>query len=563
MKKIAIFMLLLFLTAFAEDYVVVNSMDGRDVLSGVFYANVKDLPVKFMPVTAESSIFAKKIGSNHDILLIQGAKPASTFIGTELQNRNNSLTLYSSADGGATNLDLANKSGAKKFIIVDSAYSDSALSVLPYAAMTDAYVILANRNNIGKVKDIVKDAENITIYGLVDSDVKKGLAAYNPQIIGKGEDKFEDNVIIVNKTMSEFSLPSLIMIDGASLEEGVAEGKQPILLSGKLTPQPTYNFIKTKVRNDELKSVLLIGNDLVVPAYDLRDNIEKDFEKEGLNKTFGIMVKFAQVVPSAGTGVLVLDTFTMPAYKPDLEIKEIVYNNKTRKLMASVENIGEGAAYYTMEIRVKVDGSDYQIFGTNATTLIERGNQDGSEYSLDLSSVAEGNVTAVALVKYGSSKKSLETFVSKQGPLTTISYSDTSNVTVQSAKYDRDRGSVMVTMKNSDNETAYAFSKIRLLLAGSPTNVSSAAIRTISAGSLIVEEFPLDLSDSDLEENQNITVFVDYGGRKGFLVKHAAYIVSLEDTGGFPLLLLVGIIALVLIAAISYYLMGKKTKKKR
>ncbi|MDD5171463.1 MAG: hypothetical protein PHF60_00310 [Candidatus ainarchaeum sp.] len=560
---IALFMLALILTAYAEDFVAINSNDGRDVLSGIFYANAMGLPVKFMPLPGgNADVFAAKVGSNHDILLIQGSTPISSFVESNLKNKNNTVTVYTSTDASATNLDLAKRSGATSFIIVDSSYSDSALSVLPYAALTKSYVILANSNNIASVKETVKDADKIIIFGLVDQEVKDELAEFNPEILGKGEDKYEDNIIMVKKTMDEFSLKSPLVVDGTFIEEGMAEGKQPILLTGRLVPQGTYDFIKQYVRDGKLTGVMLVGNDLVVPIYDMRERMVNEFKAEGLNKTFGITVKFAQVVPSAGTSVLVLDTFSMPAYQPSLEVTEIIYNKDNNKVMVSVGNIGEGSAYYAVEVRIKVNGQDYKLLGSNETKLIERGEQAGSEYPLDLSGVSEGSVTATVIVKYGSSKKSLEEYTTKEGPLTSVSYTDTSNVTVKYVKYDADKKSVLVTLQNLGNGPAYLFTKLSLNIGGVPTNISSSGTKTLERGSMMVEEFPLEISQADLDANKEVTVYVDYGGREGFLMKKAAYIVPLETQ--FPLLLLLGgIVLLVLLAVAAYYMLGRKGKEKK
>lgn len=571
MRKFAIFMILLLAASFAEDYVVINSMDGRDVLSGVFYANVMDLPVKFMPVPGGSAdLMAAKIGGNHDILLIQGAMPVSSFVETNLVSKNNAVELYTSADGGVANLDLAKRSGATNFIIVDSAFSDSALSVLPYAALTNSYVIFANEDNVNEVTDIVKNADKVSIYGYVDSEVEDALQQYSPTVLGAGEDKFDDNIDIVDKVMTDFDKDSAIVVDGTFIEEAMATGDQPILFTGSIVPQATYNFIKQKARSGELTTVLLIGNQLVVPIYDMREKMELEFKEEGLNKTFGIVVKFAQVVPSAGTGVLVLDTFPLPAYQPQLEIKDIFYNDQNGKVMVSVDNVGQGPAYFTQEVRIRVDGSDYELMGTDQVQLIERGEQLGMEYDLDLSGVPEGNVTALVLVKFGSSKKSLEKFVSSEGPLATISFVDMSNVSVQSARYNNDQQIVRVTMRNNGDETAYVFSKLKLLIGGAPATISSPDTREIEAGSLIVEEFPLELSEEDLQANQNVSVLIDYGAREGFLLKKAEYVVPLEgDTGDLMFIFIIvgALLLLVVLIAAAYYLMkGQKEpvqKKKR
>jgi len=561
--KYALIMLALLLVAHAEDMVVINSFDGRDVLSGVFYANVIGVPVKFMPSQgADDDLFSAKIGSGHDILLIQSANtPVSGFVENNLKTKNK-VELYSSSDGGITNLALAKRSGATSFIIVESAYSDSALSVISYAKLTKSYVILADKDNAAQMKELVH-GKKVTVFGLVDKDVTAALADENPQFIGKGEDKYEDNVAMVSRTLSELNINRMIISEGTSLEESMTVGDQPILFSGRLVPQPTYDFIKQSVRDGKLVQVMLIGNDLVVPIYDMRERMKKEFAGEGLNKTFGIIVKFAQIIPSAGSSALVLDTFKMPAYQPLLNVTDVVYNKQSGKVMVTLDNIGEGPAYYTLEFRVKANGQDIKAFPVGDPVLISRGEQKGLEYQVDLSGITEGSVTYVVIAKYGPSKKSLEEFISTEGPLATINYVDKSNISVQFARYDREKKVLRVTIRNDGDAQAFVFPKLTLVMQGAQTTISAPSARAVDPASMAVEEFPLELSDADLSANKNVTVTVDYGGRQGFLVKHIMYIMPLEDSGGLPLpLMLAAVIIVIAIAAVAYYLFRGGSKKR-
>jgi len=565
---IFLFMLSLVVVASAEDYVAINSMDGRDVLSGIFYANVKGLPVRFMPVPGgDAELFTLKTGGNHSILLIQSADvPISGFLQADLQSKNNTVELYPSSDGGATNLDLAQRSGATSFIVVDSAYSDGAISVLPYAAQTKSYVMLANKNNIAQVKAIVQ-GKKVMIYGLVDQEVRDSLASLNPETVGTGDDKYEDNVAIVKKTMDEFGINRVIIADGTFLEQGMVKGDLPVLLTGKLVPQPTYDFVKQEVLDGKLTGVMLLGNDLVVPIYDMRERIKAELAAQGLNKTLGITVKFGQAMPSAGTGVMGLDMFQMPAYQPKLDIGEVGYNSQSKSVMVRVDNTGDGSAYYSIEVRIKVDGNDYKVFSANGTNRIDRGEQNGVQYPIDLSGVKEGNVTALVLIKYGSSRSSLESFSSKEGPLTSISYTDNSDVAVQAARYDSTKQSVLVTIKNNANQPAYIFTRLGLTMSGAATNITGPGAESIDPGSLLVVEFPLQLSQADLAANKNVMVYLDYGARQGFLNKHGQYPVTLEEAaaaGGFPILIVAGLavlVILVIVAVAAFFLMRKPQKK--
>ncbi len=567
MRKIAIFMIMLLLVSHAENFVAINSVDGRDVLSGIYYANVKGLPVKFMPDTGDSAIFAAKVGSGHDIMLIQSEVPVSSFVESDLEAKNNTVEVYLSMDGGETNLDLAERSGATKFIIVDSAFSDSAISVLPYAAKTKAFVLHANKDNAQEIAEAVSGAESLMVYGYIDQAVEDAIAQYNPEHIGKGEDKFEDNVEMVERTLQEFPSETLVIVDGTALEESMALGEYPTLLAGRLVPQVTYDYLKSLVANDEITTVLLLGNELVVPIYDTREKMEQEFLAEGSSKTFSVVVKFAQVLPSEGTGVLVLDTFPMPAYKPALDIVEVFYNSEAKQVMVSLDNVGEGHAYYILETRVLVDGVDFEVFGGEETQLIERGAQVPISYDFDISEVPSGEVTAVVVVRFGSSKTSLEEFISEEGPLASVAYQDKSDVMVQSARYDDSEDILSVTIKNNADESAYVFSKVRVVLDGTPSNVT-ADTRMIEGSSLAVVEFPLELTDEDLEANKEVSVFLDYGAREGFLMKKAEFLVDLQREGG-DMLLLIGIVAFLAVGVIAaaavglYLLKGKKKKAGR
>ena len=121
---------------FGYDAVIINSADGRDVLSGVFYANAVGIPAYFLTSGGGGlDTLIAKVGENRSVFLIQSRDaPLSAFLQAELLQGGNTLYTYTSTDGGLPNLDMARKSGASTFVVVDTAYSDGALSALPFAA---------------------------------------------------------------------------------------------------------------------------------------------------------------------------------------------------------------------------------------------------------------------------------------------------------------------------------------------------------------------------------------------------------------------------------------------
>jgi len=183
--------------------------------------------------------------------------------------------------------------------------------------------------------------------------------------------------------------------------------------------------------------------------------------------------------------------------------------------------------------------------------------------------VQEGAVSATALVKYGSSKKSLEGFATSEGKLTAIAYADESNVSVRLAKYDREKQQLSITVKNNGEQAAYFFPRLAFIdESGSQVKVSGPSIREIEPSSLFIEEFPLQLSDAQMGLNKEIQVSVDYGGRRGFLLKNATYVVPLESSsqGNIgqlqPMLFgaAVAFVAFVLLLAAYSFIIKKRNK---
>jgi len=562
MRKLALFVLILFAISCAENYVVVNSMDGRDVLSGIFYANVKGYPVSFMgyPGSSEARL-AVKVGEDRDILLIQSEKtPVSTFVRDALEINGNTIQLYNSVDGGETNLDLAVKSGAKKFIIVESAFSDGAFSAMPYAALSGSYVIFTNEENAGRVKEIVSDADEIIIYGYVDSAVKERLADLNSTIIGKGEDRYEDNTLMVGKTMEEYGIKSVIMTEGTFIEDGMINSRLPILFSGRVVPSVTYDFVKGKVKNDELNTVYLIGGTQITNAVrNMREQIKHELNAEGINQSFGIWLRFAQLVPGE-TGMVVLDTFPLPAYIPRLEITEVVYNTATENVMITIENIGDGPAFYQTEVHILVNGEEYLVLGDEEPSLLEYKDIAGAQYGLDLSEIEEGNITVVAIVKYGSSKNALEEYDDYIGGLVEIEYVDHSNVSAKEVRYDSSRKTLYLSVKNNKEEIAYVSPDVTVVMDGEPTTIKGPYNEPVEGNSIIVVDFPVELSDEDLAANEEVTAHLKYGGRPGFLTKESSVVLPLQREGMNVLLILL-IALIVLLILLAAYLFWKNRKK--
>ncbi len=567
MKKIFLALIILSVLLFSENYVVVNSKDGRDVLSAVFYANVKDLPVKFLPITGSPDILAAKVGDNKDVLLVESSDlPVSGSLESKLRSgEGNTVTVMKSTDAALFNLELARKSGATKFILVDSAFSDNALSALPYAARINAYVLFTNKANAEEVKNVVQNADELIVLGYVDEEVKQAVAQFNPEYLGTGEDRFEDNIAIVDRFLSEFDVKQVWVVSGSFIEEGMVEGSFPILYSGQLTPKVTYDYLKQSTIDDKIRVYVLVGNELVTPFHDTRERIETELLSEGVDKTYGIIVKFAQAVSDYHATPSGLDMFPLPVYVPSLNISSISYNSATQKLELILDNLGDGPAFFSSEIMAKINGQDYSFLKDEEVLSVARGASYGVSYDFTFPSVDEGTVTVEATTFYGPSRQSLEQFAQYEGALGEIVFTDSSDLEAMSARYDKAGKLLQVTLKNPGTEPVYVSTETELYLQGSSTKIKSDKVVQIAPGSIYVSEIPVELSDEDLaatmQNLEGVQVYATFGSREAFLVKSKVFQLPVQagqPQGDLLVPILIILAVMVAIAVAAFFFLRRK-----
>jgi hypothetical protein len=569
-KLLLLLAIIAFSAVFAENYVVINSKSGLDVLSGIYYANSIGESAKFMPYNGNVQLTAAKVGSGKDILLIQSANtPVTTFLQGEIE-KVNTVTVYATTDDGLkTNLDLAERSGVNKFIIIDPSFGQNAISVLSYAKRTGSYVIFAYSGNIDDVVSFLDGKANpqITVFGYVDSATKEKLAKYTPSTIGKGEDKYEDNVAIVSKEIAEYDVTQAIMADGTYIEEGMVDGVFPVVLVSPIVSDYTYNFVLENARSKTLNYYTLVGSNLVNPTYDLKKKVQAQLLSEGKNLTIGVVVKFGQSVPG-NQGVYPLDMFPVPFYSIGLSIDSLKYNKASGKVELTITSTAEGPEYYQSEIHVKQDGADLKVLGDSGPSVLERGETRGLQYDYTLPSLEQGNITADVVVRFGETAKSLTSFTAKTANLVTYTFTDTSNLDVTGASYNT--GNLRINIKNVGDQDALVQTAVDLVVGGSKTTVKSDAIEKVTTGSITVVTIPIELSAADIEANKDVTVKLTYGARSGFMEKTKEATVPLQvpkvegPKGIDPLMIALIILLVILIIVVVYFATRKsKDEKKR
>ena len=205
--------------AFAQDFdpdrIITNSEDWRDVYSIMQYGVLTKTQTNFLVSSRHATLLTNQIPKEEQILVF-GSEDVPFVVGYEslLKGKGYDAEESQFAD---VNLDVARElSGINNFIIVDDSYGYNAISVAPYAAISNSYVLFADRDNVNDVEDFLDDVgvNELLIYGQVDREVTATLEKFSPEIINKEGDRFENNVEIVKKYRERNAAKQVILTNG-------------------------------------------------------------------------------------------------------------------------------------------------------------------------------------------------------------------------------------------------------------------------------------------------------------------------------------------------------------
>ncbi len=558
----AFVLLMLIGTACAEDYVVSNSAHGIDVISAITYANAKDIPFDFLnsPLGAARAIL--KVGSDKDVTVLQSVDNAyAQNLVRELEKKGNDVEVVeSSADVLATNLQLAEMSGARNFIVIDTAFGYNAVSTIPYAAITDSFIIMADQDNAEEVGALISRMDPISVlqYGFLEDEVKAELSDYLTETIDTG-DKYQDSIELVKRYKAKQETKQVVMADGSMLEFGMAKGDDPVLLISDVVPESVYDYVK----GSDINTIILIGGDLVPGV----DNMRQRLENEG--KEISVFVKFGQTTPGIDAGVQALDIFPLASYPLDLGISSVTYNEAEKVLEVVYSNKVDAVAFVSADIFIEINGEVVRSIGDEEPVEIPRGSERGVQYSLDLSEFEveeDTDIYARVLAQYGATRENLEKVAASYALVASISVEDESELDVTRLHYDPSSNQLSLGIKNIGPVDAYFLPSFELDMDEGPREFSRDVTQTLGAGrSKDIIFSGLELSGSEIEQNAEIDVHVDYGSREAFLTKSLDKTVELEaeveEERAAPADYTLLIVVLVVVICILLLLIVRKGKK--
>ncbi|MEM4335973.1 MAG: hypothetical protein QXY61_03135 [Candidatus Anstonellales archaeon] len=546
-----IFLFFMLISCMVNSVVVINSFDGRDVVSGVYYAHVVGDTVRFVPQTGDVTTTVKKIGSGNSVFLIESKNnPVYSGLDVLLINNGNGVEAYKSEDPYKTNVELAKKSGAKNFILISPSYGYSAVSVLPYAKLKKAYLLFATKDNFNSLRDVLEDAESIMVYGYVDEEVEKELEGMGKRYekINTG-DKYTDNIEIVKKYFSlNPSKKQAILTDGNFLEDTIIAGDDPIIFISMIVPDNTYKFIKNEVEGGQLSVGLVIGEEYAQPAYNLKKRINNEL---GENK-LSVLVKMGQSVPALGEQLLPLDIFVLPGPIVSLSIKEANYNDNTKAIELVYRNDGNALGYFKSSSFVYVGGKYLATVGDSEPVGIKPGEERGVRYSLEIPPEMEGDIVLNSTVIYGASSKTFDNGFSVVLNAGRIRYEDLSSLMVEEAVYDPTEDELTAKVRNNGNTNAYFVFSAEYSENGAKTTIEDDNVYGLKVG----EGKVLKISNLLIKDpkKSGMKVRIRYGERAAFLDKTAEK--EVEIRGGIPIWLI--LLALIILGIIAYFVLRRK-----
>ncbi|NYZ76764.1 hypothetical protein H0O02_00420 [Candidatus Micrarchaeota archaeon] len=553
MKRLFLFLLL---APLCFSTAVVNSLDGRDVVSTIYYAAVTGETVVFVPPASDGQIAYGKIGTGQDILLVQSAaSPVITGMADGLRNGGNTVEMLVSEEPYETNLALAERSGAKKFVLVDPVYGYNAVSALAYAKLNSMYLIFVDKSNMEAVVSFLKgkNPQDILVYGYVDNEVKTSMAgnSLGYREINNG-DKFDDNIELAGLYFqANPSKKQVILSDGNAFEDTLIAGDDPAILISPIVPTATYNYMKQEAGNGQIGVAMVVDTEYAQTAYDMKESINRELGSEKLH----VLVKFGQSI--AGMGMVDVEFFPVPGPVAGLEIGNVEYNTNSNELEVTYENTGNALEYVKSRIIVFVDGNYAGTVGEEEPVAIGRGERIGIGYPVDVES---GEITANITSFYGSSKKYTENGLQGVFNAGRVEFSDRSMLGITEFTEDRETNDILVTFTNGGNITAYFRPDATITVQGTSTKIKDENTYELAAGEGRIVKFP-----GIAKSGSAIVAGADYGSREAFLEKRVEKEYTPAPAGlGFPLdsSLLYIIVILALIGAVGY-LVWDKTRAKR
>ncbi len=535
-----------FISAADFNHVISNSENWQDVYSTMHYANLQGIESDFLTSVNHGPLLLNGISKTKSIQVITSKdKPyvfnyPSTIISKGFQDSEE-------IEVEEANIELIEElEDIENFIIVSDAYGYDAIAVAPYALLTNSWVFLVNSRNINDIDQILsnRNLKKVITYGYLDREIRDTIEKYNPETINTG-DKFENNIEIVKEFLRLDNTKQVLLTNGEFLEKEIMGGREPILFTGN---ENVPEKIKEYLKNSEIEIGVLIGNDLMSAATNIR-------RSTGIS----VMVKFARGARSKTDGVSAvegLDLFPVPIPVLDLEIESIKYNTMMNQLEVTYKSNSNIPMYFKGTITITADGETTRL-GDSDPIFIAPGGYKTAIYSLELDNY--NDLKANIYTVFGETESSLDYVLQEDITIDTVDIIDRCEIEIENVKYNKQSKEFSINIKNRADVSCWISLEIEDLDIGYEEKTigtpEATKISKKSSRKIIIQE---ELLEEDFEDNAFVDVVAHYGERQTSLIKVLEGRFELKITALTALTYLIIIVILIIIVLLFLYRKAKK-----
>jgi len=517
-KGLIIFIVLFFLqNVYAQEFnhVISNSEDWRDVYSSMLYATLSGAGSDFLVNTRHGPILLNDISKNRDIRVITSNDLPYVFNYPDMI-RSQGFADVDEIVVDSANLELIDElPDIRNFVIVSDGYGYNAVAATPYAVQTDSWVFLSNRENILEIENILsrRNVDEVLIYGYVDREVRDALETYNPEIIDTG-DRFKDNTEIVKKFLKIKPMKQTVLTNGEFLEKELMSGTEPVLFTGR---QTVPDQIRDYIKNSELEIGVLIGNELVGAATNIR-------QVTGMS----VMVKFARGARGQTGGIAAvegLDLYPIPTPYISISLHSIKYNKVTKQLEVTYKSDSNAPAYFKGTITLIYDGERIRLADENPI-FIAPGDFKTVVYDKTVAGdpldIPSAEIEAEISTLFGESPSSLDRVLEQTTDVEVVEIIDRCQLTeehIKGIRYNKQKKSFFVIVKNPFDVDCWIDVELNdVLIDNRKTTLGTDGSTKIPPGKTSRIPIEQEMSEEDLENNPFVELTLYSGEREDSLV---------------------------------------------
>ncbi len=542
MEKLRIAVFIILALSMANATVIINSNDGRDVVSGTYYASVMGDNALFVVDGMSIEMVASKLKpqESENLIIIEGKNPVMPELKTLIELRGYKVNrIIKSNDPYETNLNLGKelKDEVNGYVIVSPSIGYNAVSPLAYAKVKKYYLIFWNEERGEEIKNLIKDKEAL-VYGYVPESID------NAEVIDNG-DKYLDNIEIVKRTLALTGTKQVLLSDGNFLEYTIMNSEYPVLFISTIVPKSIKDFLKEEVKKGNIKVGLVIGEEYINTAYNLKTEINNELG----DKKLSVFVKLGESYPGVSSSVFPSPLFVLPSPYASITVKEVNYNKATGKLEIILTNKGNTKGYFTYSVEIAGNNVSLYKFTGEGIEELKPGEEFLIEKDLNISKDFEGELFASIRIIYGTSKNILDQGANIKEKIATISFEDKSVIEIEEAVYSKP-GRLLTIKINSKGDKAFYRVTISYKEGEDFVDIVDDKVRSIEANKKEVLRYDnLDIN------SDSIKVKIEYGAKEYKMKKVVEKEVKIEDNNYY---ILVGGIILVLVVVVVFYRIIKK-----